>query len=124
MYSHLVNVNNANNYHPCLDGLLANVNVLKAKYISLSDASPELVCNMRTMLLWVPDNFSISRSLDPSSGHLADPSCTAGQEANGMVWYEAQSQAGVCGNVLRVRTCMSVYHRTGDLMHFEALLKI
>lgn len=77
---------------------------VKALYVSLTGISPELVCNRTTMILVIPDNFTVSRSLDPSSGHMADPSCTAGLEVNGTVWYEVQSQAGICGNVLRVRT--------------------
>lgn len=64
------------------------------------------------MLLGVSDNFRVS--LDHSSGHLADPSCTAVHKVNGTVWYEVPSQAGVCGNVLRVRT--------EDLVHLEAIL--
>ncbi|XP_053473319.1 pancreatic secretory granule membrane major glycoprotein GP2-like isoform X2 [Ictalurus furcatus] len=73
------------------------------------DVSPELVCNRTTMLLGVPSNFRVSRSLDPSSGHLADPSCTAGHEVNGTVWYEVQSQEGVCGNVMRTNSTQVAY---------------
>ncbi|KAK2819712.1 hypothetical protein Q7C36_021358 [Tachysurus vachellii] len=71
--------------------------------------SPELVCNRTTMMLGVPENFSISRSLNPLSGHMADPSCTAGLEVSGTVWYEVQSQAGVCGNVLRTNDTHAIY---------------
>ncbi|KAK3509650.1 hypothetical protein QTP70_008354 [Hemibagrus guttatus] len=71
--------------------------------------SPELVCNRTMMMLGIPDNFTVSRSLDPSSGHMADPSCTAGLEVNGTVWYEVQSQAGVCGNVLRTNNTHAIY---------------
>ncbi|XP_046696757.1 pancreatic secretory granule membrane major glycoprotein GP2-like isoform X2 [Silurus meridionalis] len=70
---------------------------------------PELVCNKTAMLLGVPDNFRVSRSLNPLSGHLADPSCTAGHEVNGTVWYEVQSQEGVCGNVLRTNSTQAIY---------------
>lgn len=82
---------------------------VKPEYISFLDVSPELVCNRTTMMLGVPANLKVSRSLDPLSGHMADPSCTTGKEVNGTVWYEVQNQAGVCGNVLRVRSLLFLF---------------
>ncbi|TSK20061.1 Uromodulin [Bagarius yarrelli] len=68
-----------------------------------------VICEETTMMLGIPANFRVSRSLEPSSGHMADPSCAAGQEINGTVWYRVQSQAGVCGNVLRTNSTQAIY---------------
>ncbi|KAF5895623.1 uromodulin-like, partial [Clarias magur] len=73
------------------------------------DSSPKLICNRTAMSVGVPANFRVSRALDPLSGHLAVPSCSAGHEVNGTVWYEVQSQAGMCGNVLRINNTQAIY---------------
>ena len=45
----------------------------------------------------------LSNGLDPSSGHLDDPRCSAHQERNGTVWYQVERRAGSCGTSLTVR---------------------
>ncbi|XP_036440335.1 pancreatic secretory granule membrane major glycoprotein GP2-like [Colossoma macropomum] len=73
---------------------------------------PQLVCNRTMMRIGVPAVHRGPNALNMTSGHLADPTCMAQRLVNGTVWYEVQSRAAVCGNVLKINSTHAVYSNT------------
>ncbi|XP_019749118.1 scavenger receptor cysteine-rich type 1 protein M130-like [Hippocampus comes] len=46
---------------------------------------------------------------NPRSGNLADRSCSRVREQSGIVWYEADTRAGACGNMLTTNQTHLIY---------------
>ncbi|XP_052359689.1 uromodulin-like [Oncorhynchus keta] len=69
----------------------------------------ELVCGPNFIQVGLQMVNLEAGRLDPSSGHLADPSCSAHQEANGTVWYQVERREGRCGNTLETNSTHAVY---------------
>uniref|UniRef100_A0AAZ3SXA2 ZP domain-containing protein n=1 Tax=Oncorhynchus tshawytscha TaxID=74940 RepID=A0AAZ3SXA2_ONCTS len=69
----------------------------------------ELVCGRNFIQVGLQMVNLEAGRLDPSSGHLADPSCSAHQEANGTVWYQVERREGRCGNTLETNSTHAVY---------------
>ncbi|XP_064816762.1 uromodulin-like [Oncorhynchus masou masou] len=69
----------------------------------------ELVCGRSFIQVGLQMVNLEAGRLDPSSGHLADPSCSAHQEANGTVWYQVERREGRCGNTLETNSTHAVY---------------
>uniref|UniRef100_A0A8C7LE44 ZP domain-containing protein n=1 Tax=Oncorhynchus kisutch TaxID=8019 RepID=A0A8C7LE44_ONCKI len=71
--------------------------------------SLELVCGRNFIQVGLQMVHLEAGRLDASSGHLADPSCSAHQEANGTVWYQVERREGRCGNTLETNSTHAVY---------------
>ncbi|XP_054652476.1 uncharacterized protein LOC129192445 isoform X4 [Dunckerocampus dactyliophorus] len=84
--------------------------------IQLSDALgvslSHLSCGPDKIEVGVDTASMTAAGLDPLTGHLASPTCSRARVQNGVVWYEADSQAGACGNILQTNSTHILYNNT------------
>ncbi|XP_062312074.1 pancreatic secretory granule membrane major glycoprotein GP2-like [Osmerus eperlanus] len=72
-------------------------------------SAPELVCGRSYLEVGLLNSQLLPDGLDPSSGHLADPRCSAHQERDGRVWYQVERREGSCGNTLTTNSSHTIY---------------
>ncbi|XP_061576634.1 uromodulin-like [Cololabis saira] len=69
----------------------------------------QLICGRDKVQVGVDQASMASSGLDPFSGNLAAINCSWVKSSGGVVWYEAETRAGSCGNILKTNSTHVVY---------------
>ncbi|XP_019912333.2 pancreatic secretory granule membrane major glycoprotein GP2-like [Esox lucius] len=69
----------------------------------------ELVCERSLFRVVVVTSQLLTVGLDASSVHLADPTCSAHGEVNGVVWCQVERKEGSCGNTLKTNGTHAIF---------------
>ncbi|XP_071359421.1 scavenger receptor cysteine-rich domain-containing protein DMBT1-like [Trachinotus anak] len=69
----------------------------------------QLICGHDKLQVGLNFDTITSMGLDPLSGNLATRNCSWSVLRDGVVWYEVDAQAGVCGNILRTNHTHAIY---------------
>ncbi|KAK5926887.1 hypothetical protein CgunFtcFv8_022422 [Champsocephalus gunnari] len=69
----------------------------------------QLMCGRETLQVGLDVDSLTSSGLNPLSGNLATLNCSRFTVRDNVVWYEVETRAGVCGNILKTNSTHAIY---------------